>query len=599
MAVWPLFSTIGNQLFVGIALLVISTLLVRLDRLPQLFLTTNQIVRPNPPTLTLITKLTRTGLRSLLYAVFVLLLTFHLAYGNEQKPQSHDTDAISDQYRRILRLEHGLRRPESTPVDSRKFSSLTEAYVAIATNHPRSGYASHALWQAAGISALLYDTYRDKDYQTQTIELLSQLQRDYPDSQLSRQIATRLQRVHEAKAAYNVGGLLDVTHQQIGTTTRVIIELDSEQTVTTRQHQQLPLFTLDFSNVTLRAPIKPDLIESDIGNVLNIAASEHKDFTRLSLHLMERVNCHTFEFYDPFRVLVDCRQTTDLASETLNILHVESENNEIAILDTVPVTNEQPAVSRPYSSTDSNIPLVRQLGLGVSRVVIDPGHGGRDPGASANGLFESQLTLDVATRLAEHLSHHDIEAVLTRSADEYLSLEARTAIANEAEADLFLSLHFNASARPNATGIETYILDFATTEDAEEAARRENRFSTKTFTDLDSLIATISQTTKRAESSMLATALQEKVLAKLRTENPTLPDLGVKSAPFLVLLGAQAPSVLAELSFVSNPDAASLLKTDSYRKLIAEGLLEGVLRYSKELKMEHLTAGPDQPVEVN
>ena len=98
---------------------------------------------------------------------------------------------------------------------------------------------------------------------------------------------------------------------------------------------------------------------------------------------------------------------------------------------------------------------------------------------------------------------------------------------------------------------------------------------------------------------MLASALQEKVLAKLRTENPTLPNLGVKSAPFLVLLGAQTPSVLAELSFLSNPDAARLLKTDSYRELIAEGLLEGVLRYSKELKMEHKAAGSAQPVEVN
>ena len=599
MALWPLFSTIGNQFFFGLVLLLTTTLLVRLDRLPRLSFVTEQFLRPNPLSWNRLTRFTRTGLRSLLYAVFLTLLSFHLAYGNEQERQFDDTEEIADQYLRILRLEHRLRSPASAPADTRKFSSLVDAYVGIATNHPRSEYASRALWQAAGISVLLYDIQPNEDYRKQSVKLLSQLQRGYPDSPLTQQISTRLDQVTEAKRINETATLVNITHQNIGTTTRVIIELDSERTVTTRQHQQDPLFTLDFTGVSLEGPVGSNLTFSNEASVLNVSPSEHETFTRVSLQLKERVNCHTFEFYDPFRVLVDCREIEYIDTHALDTGHVEPDDTETVSLATISAPTSPSVPSQAYTNTDSVIPLVRQLGLGVSRVVIDPGHGGCDPGASANGVFESQLTLDVAKRLAEHLSNYNIETVLTRKADEYVSLEARTAIANQADADLFLSLHFNASGKPNTTGIETYILDFATTEAAEEAARRENRLSTKTFTDLNSLVTAISQTTKRAESSMLANAIQEQLVETLRTENPTLPSLGVKSAPFLVLLGAKSPSVLAELSFVSNPKEASLLKTDTYRELIAQGLLEGVLRYSKDLKVEHQIGRPAEPAEVN
>jgi len=593
MAVWPLFNTISNQFIFGFTLLLTSACLITLDRVARLSLSSNKPAQTNLLILGEFLTFTRTGLRSALYVLFLLLLTSHLAVGSEQTNQVGDTHLIADQYRRILRLEHQLRRPQSAPPDIRKLSSLIDGYLGIANNHPHSEYASRALWQAAGISILLYDAYHDERHRKQTVKLLTRLDHDFQDSQVSSQISTRLQRVRTPKErANNVGVLLELKQQQIGTTTRVIIALDSERPVYTRDSEHPRLFRIDLRDVSLASRLDPEISPMPVANITKISTTEHDGFTRVSLELKEKVNCHTFEFYDPFRVLVDCRQAAPQTAQSLAFPQRTLDDGRPNALENTADLTASIFTKPTYNGSDSMIPLVRQLGLGVSRVVIDPGHGGRDPGASANGLLESELTLDIAERLSGRLADYGIEAVLTRTSDKYLSLETRTDLANSVETDLFLSLHFNASFRPDTSGIETYILDFATTEDAEEAARRENRLSTKTFTDLDSLVTAISKTTKKAESNILANALQTGLVDKLRTVNPELPNLGVKSAPFLVLVGVQAPSVLAELSFVSNIRDARLLKSDHYRALISEGLLEGVLRYSQDLKIDQRAVAP-------
>jgi N-acetylmuramoyl-L-alanine amidase len=245
----------------------------------------------------------------------------------------------------------------------------------------------------------------------------------------------------------------------------------------------------------------------------------------------------------------------------------------------------QPEPAPPSANTAGGFSLARQLGLSVSRIVIDPGHGGRDPGAKAQGVEEADLTLDVALRLERLLQNEPgIEVVLTRRTDVYVPLEERTAIANREGADLFLSIHANASRNAAARGVETYFLSFASSPEAEEVAARENSASEKTMHNLPDIIKAIALNTKLDESRDLAGMVQEQLVTRLRRANRNLRNLGVKKAPFVVLIGAGMPSVLAEIAFLTNKQEAQLLKTAAYKQRIAESLQAAILKYRNSLK---------------
>jgi N-acetylmuramoyl-L-alanine amidase len=245
----------------------------------------------------------------------------------------------------------------------------------------------------------------------------------------------------------------------------------------------------------------------------------------------------------------------------------------------------------PSANTGGNFSVARQLGLGVSRIVIDAGHGGHDPGATAFGLAEADLVLDVALRLEKLLLQQPgMEVELTRRTNEFLSLDERTAIANRESADLFLSIHANASGNATAQGVETYFLNFALNPQAEAVAARENAASGKTMASLPDIIKAITMNSKLNESRDFAASVQRSLVRGLRPANRSLKDLGVKQAPFMVLIGAAMPSVLAEISFVTNAQDSRLLKTPAYRQKIAESLLAGVLRYQQSLKKVQTTA---------
>jgi N-acetylmuramoyl-L-alanine amidase len=255
-----------------------------------------------------------------------------------------------------------------------------------------------------------------------------------------------------------------------------------------------------------------------------------------------------------------------------------------------------PAVAAPSASAPASpslnrsggFSLSRQLGLRVSRVVIDPGHGGHDPGAKTKGLTEADLVLDVALRLEHLLSKQDgFEVVLTRRVDTFVPLEERTAIANRAGADLFLSIHANASENSAARGVETYFLNLTTNPDAETVAARENAASSRSMSQLPDIVKAIALNNKIHESRDFASMIQNSLHSQLQKADSSVRNLGVKQAPFMVLLGATMPSVLAEISFITNKQDAAMLKTEKYRQRIADALLAGVLRYQQSLK-----AGP-------
>jgi N-acetylmuramoyl-L-alanine amidase len=265
-----------------------------------------------------------------------------------------------------------------------------------------------------------------------------------------------------------------------------------------------------------------------------------------------------------------------------------------AAAEVTPVPQKKKAVSvaglepplEPKPTREGDRSLTRALGLKISRIVIDPGHGGHDTGTiGPHGLMEKDLCLDVALRLGALIEEKlpGAEVIYTRKDDTFIPLEQRTAIANEAKADLFLSIHANSSHDPDARGIETYYLNFATSAESMEVASRENANSQESLHDLQDLIQKIARNEKIEESKELANDIQDTLTARMQLVSRAERNRGVKKAPFVVLIGANMPSVLSEISFVSNPGDEKLLRKPEQRQRIADGLYRGVATYLDSL----------------
>jgi N-acetylmuramoyl-L-alanine amidase len=229
--------------------------------------------------------------------------------------------------------------------------------------------------------------------------------------------------------------------------------------------------------------------------------------------------------------------------------------------------------------------MTRTLGLKIGRIVLDPGHGGHDAGTvGPGGLREKDLVLHVAQQLQKLLEDRlGAEVVLTRNDDTFIPLEERTAIANQHQADLFISIHANASRSLAASGVETYYLNFARSDEAQEVAARENASTIRNIRELQSLLRKIAQADKSTESRELAALLQKRLYTGARKVYPLARDRGIRSAPFVVLIGANMPSVLAEVGFISNPRDEKVLRKEDNRHRLAEALFAGIEGYMKTL----------------
>lgn len=237
--------------------------------------------------------------------------------------------------------------------------------------------------------------------------------------------------------------------------------------------------------------------------------------------------------------------------------------------------------NQPSSATDNySFSLAQQLGLGVGKIVIDPGHGGKDPGAIAFGMKEKDIVLRVAKELARRLRNDlDADIILTRESDHFLPLEERTAIANTNDADLFVSLHINAHPSPDIKGFETYFLNLSTNDEAMRVAARENATSTHQMSDLQDILSDIMQNSKINESSRLAQQVHTSIETGLSVPPYILKDMGVKQAPFYVLIGAEMPAILIEIAFISNPEDAKLLSDEKFIQELATNISSGIQQY--------------------
>jgi len=270
---------------------------------------------------------------------------------------------------------------------------------------------------------------------------------------------------------------------------------------------------------------------------------------------------HVFHLPDPFRLVIDIYPKTALQKP------------------------DGGSTPQPAEPTASGYSIARQLGLGVRRVVIDPGHGGKDPGCiGKKGTQEKNIVLDVSLRLKKLLSSVEgLNVILTRETDIFIPVVNRTVIANQKQADLFISIHANSNPKKKHSGVQSFFLNFSNDPSINAIAARENATSTKSISVMKDIIQRIARNSKIIESMELAQKIQFTLSGSLKKKYANVEDLGAKGGPFWVLIGGDMPSVLVEISHLSNQEEENRLITPAYRQHVAEGIYQGIIEYMHSL----------------
>jgi N-acetylmuramoyl-L-alanine amidase len=509
---------------------------------------------------------------------------------------------------------------------------VVASFESVVRRFPTSGYADNALWQAASLADAAYQRLNQPDDRERALKLYRWLIQEYPSSPFVKQANVKVSALGNATmpsitpasvpadAAPVVPSPAKATLSSIQRvvlpgSVRVTIELDREVVYREERLAGPSRLFFDLKNVQLTPALTDKVLTYGSDVVSKIRVGRHPENTvRVVLDLEAVSRYSVFTLYNPFRLVIDAERTAGRSATLvvpapspapappprpveLQRTAIPPSEPIIPIVETPdppPVTPDAPPAlpstptvppSTPAANAAGGFSIARQLGLTVSRIVIDPGHGGKDPGTVARGLTEAALTLDVALRLEKLLQKElGVEVILTRRTDVFVPLEERTAIANRHNADLFLSIHANSSRNGSAKGIETYFLSFASSPEAEAVAARENSASDREMHQLPDIIKAITLNNKLDESRDLAGMVQESLVTSLKTTNKSVRSRGVKKAPFVVLIGAAMPSVLAEISFITNKQELQLLKTAAYKQKIAQALHTAVLRYRSSLK---------------
>jgi N-acetylmuramoyl-L-alanine amidase len=356
-----------------------------------------------------------------------------------------------------------------------------------------------------------------------------------------------------------------------------------------------------------RAKITPDIAKKNVdvkeGLLKSVRIAQNKEgVVRVVLDVDGARDYSTYLLANPYRLVIEVRtKPAAISAQPLTAANTAAPSVQAptAVLSAKPDTEKTASKSGANSKSATLTPpteskptrdgqrsLTRALGLKISRIVIDAGHGGHDTGTiGPHGLMEKDLCLDVALRLGREIEEKlpSAEVIYTRKDDTFIPLEQRTAIANESKADLFISIHANSSHNEAARGIETYYLNFATSEESMEVAARENALAQGSLHDLQDIIKKIARNEKIEESKELASDIQDSLTHRLQLVSQDERNRGVKKAPFVVLIGADMPSVLSEISFISNPNDERLLKKTDQRQRVADGLYRGIASYLDSL----------------
>ncbi len=559
-------------------------------------------------------------------ALFAIILV-SVGSGSALVSSPHRRSEIA--YAHAENIHHRISEKPLTARTREDYERTLNAYRAVYHGDPASPDAPRSIAAVADLLAEEGRCFHDAKLSRDAIAQWKFLRREYPAS--ARRMSPRLEQ-RNIKSDDPHSRVIAEKSVQPEPTPAARFRAAYIQTARTRTHQNVPIakiqavrywanqgstrISVDMDRlVTYRAYLAPDgkqitliffgahasehlirdstLVVND-DNLRSIEAGVlTRDQAELVLRLKHPATFTSFILSNPSRLILDLRRSRTGSSVAAIAVARNSRTEQRKVIPakegiTQPTAETYRAANFPAEpatfappTADGQRSMARVLGLRVRRIVIDAGHGGHDSGTLApDGLEEKDVALDVALRLG-HLLHRQLGAdvIFTRTTDTFIPLEERTAIANRAHADLFLSIHANSSPDPSVRGVETYFLNFTASPDALKVAARENAISNRSVHELSGLVRTIALSDKIDESREFAANVQQSLYTGLAPGNERLKNRGVKQAPFVVLIGANMPSILAEISFLTNPDDASELEQPAYRERLAEALFTGVAQY--------------------
>jgi len=423
--------------------------------------------------------------------------------------------------------------------------------------------------------SVLHD-YPDGDMTDEAKDLLRRMDKEYMEREESPPERKKEKKEASRDASnlslQDMAKLQEIRHWSSEEYTRVVLDLE-EQTqyndflLKRNPKQNKPYrLVIDLTNSWIPENLNSPLQIND-GLLQRVRASQfRKSISRVVLDVQDLKDYRVFSLQNPYRVVVDI-----YASEPKDKESFQKKQKAKLPLD--------------LKEKDVRSDLVKQLGLGVETVMIDPGHGGKMPGAVVNGVLEKDINLRMAKILGKTLEEKGFQVLYTRKKDQHIPLEERTALANSKDVDLFISLHCNAHDNHRVRGLEVYNLNLATSEDAAEVAARENSVSQKKISDLEVILTDLMLKSKIRESSNLGRdVLQEAVQYGEKFYN--LGNCETRQAPFYVLMGAKMPAILVELGYLTNPTERKRLQNYAYLKRLAWGITQGILDYKKEISQQ-------------
>jgi N-acetylmuramoyl-L-alanine amidase len=471
---------------------------------------------------------------------------------------------------------HAMYRVSRTKQD---LADAAGAYDEFANKYPDNENVAEALDKAGAI----YMELGDKDNAAKRYsDLVNRFSKSiYAEG--ARKALASLPRVEAAQAqpagvTSGLSRVSDIRHWSNPDSTRVVIELDGNFKYEGHLIKAPDRLFFDIEGAYITSPFKDGPIDINDGLLKSVRSSQYNsDTVRVVLDLDSVGDYSTLMLPDPPRLVVDVYSAN---ATTGKICPQPSEKYA--------ETKGQGSVNPPVKpGGDDKLSLARQMGLCITKIVIDPGHGGKDSGAvGKHGLKEKDVVLDIGKRLRDIIqSKLDCQVVMTRDSDVFVDLDARPVVARKQNADLFISIHANASRNRRASGVETYLLNLTKDRGIMEVAARENATTMKNMSDINSILFDLVLDNKRDESLELAHKVQHSLVKDLK-----VIDKGVKQGPFLVLYGASVPSILTEVGFISNPSEEKRLRSPKYRQEIAEAIFDGVKDYIESTKVPTYSA---------
>ncbi|MBI2487166.1 MAG: N-acetylmuramoyl-L-alanine amidase [Deltaproteobacteria bacterium] len=519
--------------------------------------------------------------------------------------------------------------------DEEIWDTIAKAFYSIYLTYPNSSKASNSLFLSGKMYEEMGNRFNSQDALKKSIERSREFIRRFPNSNLTDDAQIRIARIIEESdksegyleykkvikdypkgdmvfaatkrinelSAYKplkqntdikrtqnkpteLVNIREIRHWSTENYTRVVIHVDKESLFTPFFLKADPILGkpprlyVDIKGSRVSRDLKVEPIEKGLLEDIKFARNT-TDQVRVVLYIKSFDDYRVFSLLDPFRIVMD-------------IYGEKPKEGDVFVKQKSLGESKTPST---FPQLDyKNISNLRgALGLKVRTIVIDPGHGGHDPGATGpTGLKEKDVNLAIAKALKRKIEDNGGEfgvshVVLTRSNDRFIPLEERTGIAKRERADLFVSIHCNAAKNNQAHGIETYILSFTNDPEALAVAARENSTTRKSLSDLEDIVKKYLLSSKIDESTRLATHVQSSVVNRIAKKFNPVKNKGVKKAPFIVLIGADVPSILVESSFITNPHEEKRLKSEDYINEIADGIFSGIKKYSNEVETAFLT----------